>query len=521
MSDRKSWFVERRRGLPERDQSVADPLDVDLLDRVDQAEEIDPLLLVELADEPEVEEDDLFLLGIGEDVPGMRVAVEEAVDEDLLDDRPDEGAAELLRVEPGIAQLVGLRDLDALHELHRHDPDARQVVVDDGDMDGRELRHAIRQATRLVCLVPVVELLEDARCEFGDHRARADLSGHVQTAFGDFRQLLDHPEIRLGLGEDPRTLDLHGHDRSIVESRSVDLGGRCGGERLVFERRIQLLDRPSELGLDHPPGVVPAERSGIVLELRELADPLLGQEIGSAGRHLPDLHVRRAELLEQKPDALGAGHTEHRFGLGEDPHGEPPADAADGGLLERDVEARRVDRLVHLLEAQVLDDHVPARGRQRFEQSPHGVAVGAERRPVQPEDRFDERREEGVQRRRDEHPDDERFRDGGDTDRTDHGRDPDRQRVDPDDPDAHRREEESSGEGDDHRPGEPVHENEDTAPHEESGDAGPAKRDDRRRFGPEGKRLGDREEAEDEDDGGRDERVDQRLDKETAHLLSP
>ena len=40
------------------------------------------------------------LLGVREEVAGVRVAVEEAVDEDLLDDRPDERAPELVRSKP-------------------------------------------------------------------------------------------------------------------------------------------------------------------------------------------------------------------------------------------------------------------------------------------------------------------------------------------------------------------------------------------------------------------------------------
>ena len=86
----EAGLVEAPRGLAEGDQAVGDPGDVDVLDRVDQAEQVDPLLAVELADEPEVEEDDLLRVGVGQDVARVRVAVEEAVDQDLLDDRPDE-----------------------------------------------------------------------------------------------------------------------------------------------------------------------------------------------------------------------------------------------------------------------------------------------------------------------------------------------------------------------------------------------------------------------------------------------
>ncbi len=47
-----------------------------------------PLVRPQLADEAEVQEDDPPALWVDEDVAGMRVAVEEAVDEDLLDQAP-------------------------------------------------------------------------------------------------------------------------------------------------------------------------------------------------------------------------------------------------------------------------------------------------------------------------------------------------------------------------------------------------------------------------------------------------
>ena len=87
MSARKPASSKPLRRLAERIRPSAIARDVDLLDRVDEAEQVDPLGRVELADEPEVEEDEPLRRGVGQDVAGVRVAVEEAVDEDLLDDR--------------------------------------------------------------------------------------------------------------------------------------------------------------------------------------------------------------------------------------------------------------------------------------------------------------------------------------------------------------------------------------------------------------------------------------------------
>ena len=124
-----------RVGLPSAMQAVADALDVDLLDRIDEPEEVDSLLRVELPDEAEVEEDDLLGRRVGQDVARVRVAVEEAVDQHLLDDRADEHRAERRGVEAGFAQLIRLRDLDPVDEFHGDDPLAGQLVVDGRDVD--------------------------------------------------------------------------------------------------------------------------------------------------------------------------------------------------------------------------------------------------------------------------------------------------------------------------------------------------------------------------------------------------
>ena len=91
------------------------------LDRVDEAQEVDALGRIQLPDEAEVEEHEPLRRGLRHEVAGMRVAVEEAVDQDLLDHRPDERRAQGVGVEAGVAQLVRVRDLDARDELHRQD----------------------------------------------------------------------------------------------------------------------------------------------------------------------------------------------------------------------------------------------------------------------------------------------------------------------------------------------------------------------------------------------------------------
>src|SRR6187551_575505 len=98
-------------------------------------------------------------------------------------------------------------------------------------------------AARVVRLVAVVELLQDALGELGDDPFEPDLASHPETAFTDTGQLLDDPEVGLGLGLDARALHLDGDQGPIVESGLVDLGRRRRRERDRIERLVQLFWR--------------------------------------------------------------------------------------------------------------------------------------------------------------------------------------------------------------------------------------------------------------------------------------
>ena len=114
-------IVEARSRRAQADERVGDPAAVGGLEGVEQLDQGQPLVGAQFADEAEVEEDDLTGLRVDEDVARVRIAVEEAVDEDLLDERPDEDRAQVGRVHAGGAQALDVGDLDALHELRGQD----------------------------------------------------------------------------------------------------------------------------------------------------------------------------------------------------------------------------------------------------------------------------------------------------------------------------------------------------------------------------------------------------------------
>ena len=316
-------------------------------------------------------------------------------------------------VEAGRAQLVRLRDLDPVDELHRHDPLAGQLVVDVRDVDLGEARHAVRQPPGVVRLVAVVELLEDAarrtrRRSPGAPTLRAIASRRSATPASS----CDDAEVGLGLGHDPRPLDLDRDERPVVERRPVDLGGRRRGERLGLDRREQLLRRRAELLRSmiarRPPRRTARRRSGASTARR--SSPAAARRPGwpSSGRSSrrsgpscwsmqPDPR-RAVGVLDERPPRRGRACANQR------------RNRPTGVSVERDVEARRVDRVVDLLEPQVLDDQVAARRRQRLEEPPDRGRRPVRRRsgPVEPEHRVGDGRQERVQGRGDDEPQQDR-----------------------------------------------------------------------------------------------------------------
>ena len=203
------------------------------LDGVDQAQEVHPLRAVQLPDEPHVEEHEALGRGVGHQVARVGVAVEEPVDEHLLDDGLDERAGQRRRVEARLAQRRprSMILMPAMKSIVRT-RDARQLVVDPRHGDLGKARHVVREPLRVVRLVRVVELLAGRRRRTRSTIARsADLAGDGEPALGDRGELRDDAEVGLGLGDDLRPLDLDRDDRPVVERRPVDLGRRRGRER--------------------------------------------------------------------------------------------------------------------------------------------------------------------------------------------------------------------------------------------------------------------------------------------------
>ena len=140
------------------------------------------------------------------------------------------------------------------------------------------------------------------------------------------------------------SLDLDRDDRPVVEGGAVDLRGRGGRERLRVDGREQLLGVLAQLLANDDARFIPRERCRVALELRELGDDLRGQRVATAGDHLPDLHVRRTELLQEEAEPLRTARALELVRLPEHLQGEPLAERSQRRVLECDSSAAAYTR---------------------------------------------------------------------------------------------------------------------------------------------------------------------------------
>ncbi len=83
----------------------------------------------------------------------------------------------------------------------------------------------------------------------------------------------------------------------------ADGGGR---DRRRLEVEEEPLERVSELLLDHPLGLLERERPHVVLQPAQLDDDVRRHDVGPGREKLPELHERRAELVEYLAQVLAA-----------------------------------------------------------------------------------------------------------------------------------------------------------------------------------------------------------------------
>ena len=200
--------------------------------QVDQAE---PLLQRQRPDHARVDEGEDAGVEADDDVAGMRVGVEEAVDQQHLDRGADGRVGDRHRVEAGGDDRLAVGRGDAVDELHRDHALRGQVPVDLRNVDAVDPVEVLCEAARVVRLDRVVELEQQRAAELRHHLLDADVARRARAPLHRVRRAAEDLQVRLDLVLDPRPLQLDHDVASVLEGRAMHLRERRGRERLRAE----------------------------------------------------------------------------------------------------------------------------------------------------------------------------------------------------------------------------------------------------------------------------------------------
>mmetsp|Transcript_29724 Transcript_29724/g.74697 ORF Transcript_29724/g.74697 Transcript_29724/m.74697 type:complete len:218 (-) Transcript_29724:341-994(-) len=185
-----------------------------------------------------------------EEVPRVRVGVEEAVLEELSHGALDAHGDEVQGVKSHVSYAHCVGELYAVDPLHDNNPSGRQLRVDLWHLQASLVAVAIQEALRILGLVFVVQLLEDPLAK----RVYEANEVVVPEAFGQevfvgHQQLgelpcQDHVQAYLVLQVGP--LDLHSHRATIEQASTVDLAQRRRGHGCVTELCEAISERTQE-----------------------------------------------------------------------------------------------------------------------------------------------------------------------------------------------------------------------------------------------------------------------------------
>ncbi len=230
----------------------------------------------------------------------MRIAVEEVVAEDRLEDEAEEHDA---RAVPEFLRLR-LQPLEVVAACARRRQHARAAPLHD---DARHTNERIggEQAGegRLIRgFSAVVELLGDPRLQLRRERLR------IEPGIQHAEHAVEPRQVRhVGADRvvDARVLHLHDDLLAVRQPRGVDLADARGREWRGLEVGEEPVEWLAEVGFDDPAREVEGHRRRRGLELLQGGPILLRHVVGDEARDLRELHDGALHVADDGEDVLG------------------------------------------------------------------------------------------------------------------------------------------------------------------------------------------------------------------------
>ena len=254
----------------------------------------------------EVDETDPLGMAEHEDVGRMGIAVEDPVTED----HRHPGLGHHVR-QPSplvVRELLGVKigDLCPLQELEREHPRPGVAPVDARHAHIWVACEVSVEGAGIASLLAIVELLAHRAGELVHKALRVDEVECSHAILGDLRRLVEQRQVGLDLPRRRRSLHLHRDAPAVGKHGRMHLTDRRGGDRLFAELEEQALDWLTELLAYDLLDVGERKRADLVLELSQLDDDVRRDDVGPRGEQLPELHERRAELVEHLAQVLAS-----------------------------------------------------------------------------------------------------------------------------------------------------------------------------------------------------------------------
>ena len=246
---------------------------------------------------PHVDQPDAEVRG-DEHVAGVRVGVEEAVHQDLLEVGAEQFLGERAAVHLHARQRAELGDLFPRHVPHGEHARGGVVPHGAGHHDAGEVAQVLAQRGEVLRLGAVVQLGEQRPPELGQQVGGAVAPAGLGVAVQELGDVLQRVQVGDDLLADARALHLDGHLRPVAQAGAVHLPQRGGGQRLRVEVRERLGHAHAQLGRDDALHLGVRERGHVVLEPGQRLHVRLGQEVGAGGQELSELDVGGPQPLQ-------------------------------------------------------------------------------------------------------------------------------------------------------------------------------------------------------------------------------
>ena len=218
----------------------------------------------------------------------MRVAVEEAVDEKLVEHHRRELGGHLDRVDAGRAQRFDVGDLDRRHILHRQHPARRALPDELGDAHSRVTREVLGEPLGIGRLSEIVNLLQAGQRKLLHEAWHVDPirdETHPTENPGDPTQ---GPQVDIDDQLNTWTLDLQddvgqsglgGINR--CQSRSMDLAEGCRGKWNRIHEGESAIETHTQLGFGVGANLLERDCGDLILQALEFLRDFGRQDVES------------------------------------------------------------------------------------------------------------------------------------------------------------------------------------------------------------------------------------------------